>query len=370
MQKQKDSLVIGIDFGGTSLRSGIFDGDYKLIDTISMKTRVSDGPDAVVCDMRDMVVRLLRKHACEDRLVGVGVGSPGPINLRDGLLGQLPNFPGWNGFALRSSIESALSLPVFLEGDANAAALAEWRFGAGRQEAVKSMLMLTLGTGVGSGLILHEQIWHGIVGMGVEAGHFPLIAEGIVCGCGGRGCLEAYASATALCRAALERVAREPGTPMAAFVRANPAFSALDLANLAEAGDPGAQSLFNQLGYYIGLGLAVMVSTLDLPLYVVGGGLASAWNLFAPSLFRTLYENSYVYRLQAPLQHRGSEKDRPFVCSARLGPIAGLLGAALLPSTANNVSRLNLQAHPSRQIDSMSTPGDPFRTAMTQNLEK
>ena len=198
------------------------------------------------------------------------------------------------------------------------------------------MCMLTLGTGVGSGIVLDGKMWHGMVGMGGEAGHVSILPEGPVCGCGGRGCLEMYASATGLVRLATEMVARGKAPDIAQLIEAKKVdgsgITALDLALLARAGGPGAMELYRKLGYHLGLGLAGLVSTLDLPLYVIGGGVASAWDLFASEMFKTLHAYSYVYRLGAPSQLFKKEKDRTFVCPAQIGPGAGLLGASMLPA--------------------------------------
>ncbi|HEY0759027.1 MAG TPA: ROK family protein [Acidisarcina sp.] len=341
MHGRHEKLAIGVDLGGTSVRVGAFDGTWKLIDSRSMVTRVEAGPDAVVADIADAIRDLINgtgaaANGTPAHRLTIGVGSPGPLNLRYGTLGHLPNFPGWDGFPLRQALEDALGVSICLDGDANAAALAEWRASSEAGEAVNSMCMLTLGTGVGSGILLDGKIWHGMVGMGGEAGHIPLVADGPVCGCGGRGCLEVFASATALCRMAREAAAALPAAApgvlsLQTLVECTPGFSAREVADLAVQGDAGAIQAYERLGFYLGYALAGLVNTLDLPLYVIGGGLASAWDLFAPSIFRTVREYSYIYRLSEPSQLQRCEPDKTCIRPARLGPAAGLLGAAMLP---------------------------------------
>jgi glucokinase len=333
LHHERPLVHLGIDLGGTSLRVGAFYDDMQLLATRVMPTRVRSGPQAVVHDMADAVASLLDETT--GRAEAIGLGSPGPLNLTDGTLGQLPNFPGWDFFPLRSSLEEFTGLPVVLDGDANAAALAEWKLGAGRTEAVDSMAMITLGTGVGSGIILDGRIWQGMVGMGGEVGHVSVNFEGPVCSCGGRGCLEYYASATGIERAARAR-AEESRGPLAELFASNRSVNARMIADLASSGDHEASELYAQVGRYLGRGLAGLVNTLDLPLYVIGGGVAAAWNLFAPEMFQTLRELSYVYRLQQPSQLTHREPNRPFVTCARLGPDAGLLGAAMLPSLSQS----------------------------------
>ncbi len=327
--EERPLVHLGIDLGGTSLRVGAFDAEMQLLASRVMPTRVRSGPQAVVTDMADAIASLLDETTA--RAEAIGLGSPGPLNLLDGTLGQLPNFPGWDFYPLRSSLEEFTGLPVVLDGDANAAALAEWKLGAGRNEGVDSMAMLTLGTGVGSGIIISGHIWHGIVGMGGEVGHVSVNYDGPACSCGGRGCLEYYASATGIERSAriagfpIPRPARRP-------LRKTARVTARQIADLALTGDREARAIYAQVGRYLGRGLATLVNTLDLPLYVIGGGVAAAWDLFAPEMYLTLRELSYVYRLQQPSQLSRHEPGRPFITAATLGADAGLLGAAMLPT--------------------------------------
>jgi glucokinase len=326
--EERPLVHLGIDLGGTSLRVGAFDAEMQLLASRVMPTRVRSGPQAVVTDMADAIASLLDETTA--RAEAIGLGSPGPLNLLDGTLGQLPNFPGWDFYPLRSSLEEFTGLPVVLDGDANAAALAEWKLGGGRNEGVDSMAMLTLGTGVGSGIIISGHIWHGIVGMGGEVGHVSVNYDGPACSCGGRGCLEYYASATGIERSARSLASHSHGRLADLFVN-NRTVSARMIADLALTGDREARAIYTQVGRYLGRGLATLVNTLDLPLYVIGGGVAAAWDLFAPEMYLTLRELSYVYRLQQPSQLSRHEPGRPFITAATLGADAGLLGAAMLP---------------------------------------
>ena len=330
-------LTVGIDLGGTSTRLGLFDPAMRLLASHSMPTRVAAGPQAAVDEMVAALRATLRGFVDAGRpfgVLGVGIGSPGPINLRTGVLGYLPNLHGWENFPLREALAAAVGAPVILESDANAAAIAEWKLGAGRATGLETMVMITLGTGVGSGLILDGKVWHGMFGMGGEVGHTIVVPDGAPCGCGSRGCLEAYASAKGLMRLARAVAASAEGSPALRELTARPDFMPLDVALLAEAGDHSAQLAFEQLGGYLGIGLANLVSTLDPPMIVIGGGVASAWPLFAPAMLASIREHSVVYRLVAPTQAAVLERDRTFLRLAVLGPSAGLLGAALLPHLA------------------------------------
>ncbi len=331
------NLSIGIDLGGTSLRAGLFDAsfeDEKLLPLAShsLRTRVEDGPDAVVADMADCIRTLVEGLPATALIAGIGIGSPGPLNLERGTLGLLPNFPGWDGYPLRDRLAAATGMPVFLEKDANAAAVAEWKLGAGRTAKIDSLAMITLGTGVGSGIILHGRVWHGMVGMGGEVGHVSIDRFGPICGCGSHGCLEQYASANGLLRLAREQAKQPACSQDFITLMADAGCTPLQVARLAEAGDACALRSFAALGATLGFGLAGLINTLDLPLIIIGGGVASAWHLFSAEMFKAVREYSIVYRLGEPTQWHTMENNRTFIRPAELGPSAGLLGAALLPT--------------------------------------
>lgn len=330
-------VTVGIDLGGTSIRVGLYSHDVRQLASHSIPTRVAAGPRAVVDEMAEVIRTLLSQQSAGGthlEATGVGIGSPGPINLRTGVLGLLPNLRGWENFPLRDALAAATGLPVILESDANAAAIAEWKLGAGKATGLQSMAMITLGTGVGSGLILDGKVWHGIFGMGGEVGHTVVEPGGLLCGCGSHGCLEMYASANAMIRFA-RSAAEDPDASDAMRALGTDAnLTPRDVAVLAETGDHGARSAFERLGRYLGLGIANLINTLDLPMIVVGGGVASAWPLFAPAMFEAVREYSVVYRLVEPTQRETLEPDRTYIRPAMIGPSAGLLGAALLPHLA------------------------------------
>ncbi|MBT9330517.1 ROK family protein [Paracidobacterium acidisoli] len=343
LKDSSSGFSIGVDLGGTNLRIAAWTVRDGLLETIHLPTRLDAGRLAVVDDLCGAVRRLYEKYSPQHALAGIGIGTPGPIELPAGRLHNPPNLPGWDRFDLKDEVERRLGMPVVLESDANAAALAECVLGLGRSLGVDSLCMLTLGTGIGNGIILDGKIWHGVTGMGGEAGHMTIYPDGPDCGCGGKGCMEMYASATAIVRTANQRVAAGKAPGLAGRKTGHAWWTARDLGEAARSGDPDARAIFEEAGRAIGIGLAGLVNTLNLPLYVIGGGLVASWDLFAPELFRELRHRSYVYRLTEPgaVASASIPGGGTQVLAAELGSDAGLLGACILPFPASSSPSAN-----------------------------
>jgi glucokinase len=320
---------LGVDLGGTNLRVAGYRSGKQVAELISLPTRLSQGRERVIRDLKDAVVALRAKFQPHGESAGIGVGSPGPLELPAGVIRNPPNLPGWDGFQLRAAIEEAIGEPIYLDSDANAAALAEFELGCAGAAGIHSICMLTLGTGVGNGIILNDRIWHGNNGMAGEAGHLMVEPDGMACPCGSRGCVELYASATGVVR-----MAREANDPiLAAAMPADPAqWTSHAVADAAVAGNATAIAIFERVGRAVGIAFGGVANMLNLPLYVVAGGVSNAWELFAPAMFAEMCLRSYVYRLTAAAP--GDPLDTPgksFVRQAELGSDAGILGACLLP---------------------------------------
>jgi glucokinase len=325
------TFAIGIDLGGTNLRIAAVDGAGKILEKITTGTESSRARDRVIDEMCAAARTLSLKYRGSGDLAGIGVGIPGIIDMKTGTLRESPNLPGWHDYPVRSEIESRLGTSVILENDANAAAVGENWLGAAAGMA--DMCMLTLGTGVGGGLVLGGRVWHGMTGMAGELGHIMVDPQGPPCNCGSRGCLEQFASATAVKRMALEAVTGGHAPELARAVTANPEFSSKVVHHMALQGDPPALEIFHRVGTALGIALAGLINIFNLPIYVIGGGVASAWDAFAPAMLETARRYSYIYQVTEapPVAEPASAGTHTIITQALLGSDAGLIGAARLP---------------------------------------
>lgn len=296
------SRRVGIDLGGTAIKAGALDEQGRVLERRSIPTGLESGAAAVL----DRMAALARELGATGR---VGVGSPGLIDHAAGRVLESPNLKAMEGAPLRDELARRLGFAprdVILENDANAAAVGEAWLGAGRTH--QDLLLVTLGTGVGGGFVLKGELYAGPGGMAGEIGHVCIDPDGPPCGCGRRGCVEQFASATAA-----KRRARALGLP---------AESPGDLKLLAAAARraPGAErDLCTAIGRDLGRGLAVVVTLLDLRCFVVGGGFGAALDVLLPGVRAGIDERSYGSRLADVL-----------VLPAELGPDAGWIGAARL----------------------------------------
>jgi len=301
--------TIGLDLGGTNLRAAAIDSSGKVLDKISGATNFTEGREAVLHDIATAIQTLRDRHGAAG-FAGIGVGVPGFIRIREGFITNSNNLPYLENFPVRDEIERRLSTRVILENDANAAALGEKWMGAGRD--VEDLVLLTLGTGIGGGIISGGRVLRGYVGMAGELGHTTVVPNGNPCGCGNRGCLEKHASATAV-------------TAMARMMHLGEDLTSKDLYDLArQPGENGdkARAIWQAMGEALGVALANLVNTFNFPLYLLSGGMLPAWEYFAPPMLAEVERRSFTYR---------ATKTGTRIAQATLGNEAGLFGAAYLP---------------------------------------
>src|SRR5208283_1724975 len=330
---------IGVDLGGTNLRIAAVSRDGQLLEKVTLGTKVALGPKHVIAEMCDAIQRLSEKYAPAGKLLGAGIGLPGLVDIQTGVMRKAANLPGFENYPAGAEIERRLGTRVVVENDAKVAALGEQWLGAAR--GVANVAVLTLGTGIGGAIILDGKIFHGMNGMAGEFGHVTIEPEGVPCGCGNRGCAELYASATAVVRMAREAIESGEAPELAKAATSDPEFSAKSIYHLAIHGDVAAQRIFCRFGRALGMMLADIINVLNLEMYVIGGGVASAWDAFAPSMFQEVCERSTIYAATAPqdpLAHAAAPTATPthrrtIITRAVLGSDAGLYGGARLTAS-------------------------------------
>ncbi len=296
---------IGVDLGGTNLRAAAVDREGKILEKHAQSTDMTRGRDEVIDDIVSGINTVRQKIGTTSRLAGVGIGVPGFILIEKGYITNSNNLPVLENFPLRDEIERRLGAPIILENDANAAALGEKWMGAGKD--VDNLVLLTLGTGIGGGIISDGRVLHGEVGMAAELGHITIDPNGNPCGCGNYGCLEKIASATAV-------------EAMSDLMSVGVHLTSLQVFEKAMDGDEKAKMIFRQMGWALGVGLANLINIFNYPLYLLSGGMLPAWDMFAPSMLEEIRKRSFTFRNTQTRVER-----------ATLGNQAGLIGAAYLP---------------------------------------
>ncbi len=298
---------IGVDLGGTNLRAAAISPAAEVLERITGATNLDAGREAVLEDIVNSI-KALEDRLGSEGLIGVGIGVAGFIDMRRGVIVGSNNLPELEGVPILEEIEQRLGTRVFLENDANAAALGEKWAGAGKD--VDDLALLTLGTGIGGGIIYQGRVMHGFVGMAGEIGHMMVVPNGNPCGCGNHGCLEKHASARAV-------------EGMAYMIGLGEKVTARDVFELAEQGNELARRVFRRMGVALGIALATLVNLFNFPLYLLGGGVLGAWKYFAPAMMEEVERRSFTYR-----------NTRTRIEKAVLGNEAGLYGAAYLPVQA------------------------------------
>ena len=311
-------FAIGVDLGGTNLRVAAINENGGLFDQLNLPTEAEKGREDVVERLSSGILELVQRWKERYQLAGIGVGIPGIIKMKEGILVASPNLPGWENFNIRGLISKRLNSPFYLENDANAAALGEKWIGSGR--SVEHLCFLTMGTGIGGGLILNGKVWHGVAGMAAELGHVTIHPNGRLCKCGNYGCLEAYAAASAVVKAAQEFM--EAGNASPALQKAASSGTKLTSAviyQLAKEKDASSIAIFDQVGRSLGIAIANFINIFDIDTFVLGGGAVDAWDAFEKSMFEEVARRSYVYR-----------NDPRKILKSSLGSQAGIFGAAYL----------------------------------------
>ena len=313
--KTNSDLVLAVDLGGTHLRVATVDGNGQIHSRSKQKTPAAESSQQIV----DAILRAAETcqkeaAAAGQTILALSVAVPGSVDIAAGTIMKAPNLPCLDGFHLTETLTRALQLPAILENDANAAAVGEMRQGAARGH--RTIVCVTLGTGVGGGIILDGKLWHGVNDSAGEIGHMCVDPfGGVACTCGSHGCLEVYASATAIVRMTREARPRHPGSVLATENE----LSSEQVYRAGVQGDELALEVFRRMGVYLGIGLANLINILNPEMIVIGGGVGNGWDLFEKDMNRQVAERAFS--LPAA---------QVKIVRAECGDNAGLLGAAHL----------------------------------------
>ncbi|HEY9285073.1 MAG TPA: ROK family protein [Pyrinomonadaceae bacterium] len=309
-----NDFIAAIDIGGTKIALGLSDPQGRPLGFRRFPTHVGRGPHKIISQALDELEQMAREEGA--RVVAVGVGCGGPLDRARGLILSPANLPGWDEFPIVSLVRERLGVPVGLDNDANAAALAEHEYGAGR--GAENMVYLTISTGIGGGLILGGRLLHGIGDAAGEVGHMIVVPGGAACGCGSRGCLETICSGTSIARRARERLA--DGTRQSVLLEGGAdAITALAVAGAARAGDAVATEVWDETVEYLALGVGNVIAAFAPEAVILGGGVSTAGDQLLVPLRRRIQESVKI----APVERVRIEQ-------AALGGDSGIYGALIL----------------------------------------
>ena len=310
------ALFVGIDLGGTNIKTALVAQDADVMARTVIPTRASGGPDAVIERMIGSAHSVAEEADCTwDDVAAVGVGSPGFLDSRAGVIIHPPNLPGWYNVPLRERLAGDLGKPVVLENDASAAAWGEYWAGAGR--GARSLVMFTLGTGIGGAIILNDDILRGEHDLAGELGHIIIDPAGPQCSCGQHGCLESFASAPATVRRFREAIESGARSSLAERVRAGEAISTRDIYQACREGDALSRKTIEDTGRYMGIGINNLVMTVDPEIFLLAGGLSMAGDVLLDAVKKQV-------AAMMP-EHIAGKTD---IRLAELGGLAGAIGAA------------------------------------------
>lgn len=308
---------IGVDVGGTNIKIALVDKEGSIVYSDTVPTRAEMGYEYTINNMKKAISDLIAQtKVSKDDISGIGFGFPGQIDCDKGVVLLAPNIPGWVNIPIAKIIEKEFSIPVKVDNDVRCAALAELNYGAGK--GAVNMICITVGTGIGSGLIINGKIVRGASNVAGELGHIKLqMHDGPLCGCGDTGCLEAFASGPAIVAMAQEYIMGGKSTKYREL--ANPDITPYIVAEAAKQGDVVAKRIFEVIGEYIGIGLVSVINLLNPEKIVIGGGVADAGDLLFDPIKRTIALRAM------PIQAKAVQ-----VVHAELGNTAGVIGASLL----------------------------------------
>lgn len=311
---KSDVYAIGVDLGGTSIKFGLVNIAGKIKKKFSLETHAEEGPDAVIGQIIKGIKQLLKS---KQKIVGIGIGTPGSVIQKKGTVENPPNFKGWESIPLGSIIKNEFNKKVFVENDANAAAIGEMIFGTGRK--YENFIMVTLGTGVGGGIIINGKIYRGESGAAGEIGHLSIEEYGNQCKCGSRGCIETYIGNNYL----IERVKKElplhKNSKLNELVQNGETLTPKLIHDAYRLNDYYAEMIITDAAFKLGVALSSIINVLDIPNIIIGGGVSGFGKILFETVKKTIKE-----RVMKPNQ------PKIVVKPAKLKNEAGIKGASAL----------------------------------------
>jgi glucokinase len=312
MEYKKDKVAVGVDLGGTSIKYALVNINGKIYKESQRPTNSEAKSAVILNDIKDAILEM--KNYADDlgcSITAIGLGSPGCVDINKGfLMGSTPNFRYWRDVFIAKELGAKIKLPVFVDNDANLMALGEAKFGAGN--GAKQVICITVGTGIGGGIIIDGKLYRGFTFAGAELGHMSIVADGLPCNCGGKGCLEQYASASAIIRAfkkysLQDKVKIEKKEPDVKWIF-----------ELFEKGNKIAAKAIKECTHYLGIGLSNFINIFNPELIIIGGGVAEAGDVFINLVNKAAFQYAMA-----------KAKESVRIIPAKLGNKAGFLGAAI-----------------------------------------
>lgn len=310
--------VIGVDLGGTKIVTALCDSECRIIARVKTDTMPEEGINKTIRRINESIYRVIEmSDICPTSISGIGISAPGPLDASRGIILHAASM-GWHDVPLRDLISMEFGIPAYLENDANAAAYGEARAGAGRNFG--NIVYITVSTGIGSGIVVNGSVFRGKHDAAGEFGHICVELEGRECSCGNKGCLQAYASGTAISKIARERVLDYPDSSILKLARRNPQLiNCMTVEKAAYEGDSLAVKIWHEAGARLGQGISILMQLLDPDIVIIGGGVSRAWNLFYEQMAQTVKKHTYSLISNDML-----------IVPAQLGENAEVVGACLI----------------------------------------
>jgi glucokinase len=307
------NFVIGIDLGGTKINGALADLDGKVLSKYTIPTNASEGEQAVLGRIFEVIEKVIESsNKSVEEIKAIGIGSPGPLDAKAGIVITTPNLP-FRNFQLVKPVTEKFNIPAYLDNDANVAAIGEYMLGAGK--GTTNMVYITVSTGIGGGAILNGKIYRGSTSNALEVGHMTIVPDGPRCNCGNYGCIEAIASGTAIARQAREAIAAGVQTSLSSYE----VVTSYEVYKEAQGGDEAARDILDRSFNYLGIAVANIIASFDPDMFVIGGGVSQMGSVLFDKVQQVVNKRCFK-----------SMAENCRIVPAGLGTDAGVMGAVAL----------------------------------------